>query len=104
MKRLNDILDGVRVQAIENPTNPIVGGLTYDSRAVKDGDCFFAVRGTQSDGHRYIASAIERGAKSIICEKMPEVRNADVAYVVVEDSNIAMAHMAAAFYDHPSEE
>ena len=104
MKRLNDILDGVRVQAIENPTNPIVGGLTYDSRAVKDGDCFFAVRGTQSDGHRYIASAIERGAKSIICEEMPEVRNADVAYVVVEDTNIAMAHMAAAFYDHPSEE
>ena len=104
MKRLNDILDGVRVQAIENPTNPIVGGLTYDSRAVKDGDCFFAVRGTQSDGHRYIASAIERGAKSIICEEMPEVRNADIAYVVVEDTNIAMAHMAAAFYDHPSEE
>ena len=104
MKRLNDILDGVRVQAIENPTNPIVGGLTYDSRAVKDGDCFFAVRGTQSDGHRYIASAIERGAKSIICEEMPEVRNAYVAYVVVEDTNIAMAHMAAAFYDHPSEE
>ncbi|MBQ5924419.1 MAG: UDP-N-acetylmuramoyl-L-alanyl-D-glutamate--2,6-diaminopimelate ligase [Alistipes sp.] len=104
MKRLNDILDGVRVQAIENPTNPIVGGLTYDSRAVKDGDCFFAVRGTQSDGHRYIASAIKRGAKSIICEEMPEVRNADVAYVVVEDTNIAMAHMAAAFYDHPSEE
>jgi UDP-N-acetylmuramoyl-L-alanyl-D-glutamate--2,6-diaminopimelate ligase len=104
MKRLNDILDGVRVQAIENPTNPIVGGLTYDSRAVKDGDCFFAVRGTQSDGHRYIASAIERGAKSIICEEMPEMRNADVAYVVVEDTNIAMAHMAAAFYDHPSEE
>ena len=104
MKRLNDILDGVRVQAIENPTNPIVGGLTYDSRAVKDGDCFFAVRGTQSDGHRYIASAIERGAKSIICEEMPEVRNADVAYVVVEDTNIAMAHMAAAFYNHPSEE
>ncbi|MBQ5736209.1 MAG: UDP-N-acetylmuramoyl-L-alanyl-D-glutamate--2,6-diaminopimelate ligase [Alistipes sp.] len=103
MKRLNDILDGVRVQAIENPTNPIVGGLTYDSRAVKDGDCFFAVRGTQSDGHRYIASAIKRGAKSIICEEMPEVRNADVAYVVVEDTNIAMAHMAAAFYDHPSE-
>ena len=104
MKRLNDILDGVRVQAIENPTNPIVGGLTYDSRAVKDGDCFFAVRGTQSDGHRYIASAIERGAKSIICEEMPEVRNAYVAYVVVEDTNIAMAHMAAAFYNHPSEE
>ena len=104
MKRLNDILDGVRVQAIENPTNPIVGGLTYDSRAVKDGDCFFAVRGTQSDGHRYIASAIKRGAKSIICEEMPEVRNADVAYVVVEDTNIAMAHIAAAFYDHPSEE
>ena len=104
MKRLNDLLDGVRVLNIENSQNPEIGALTYDSRAVNVGDCFFAVHGTQSDGHRYIASAIERGAVAIICEELPESRVEGVSYVMVEDSNIAMAHIAAAYYDHPSQE
>ena len=104
MKRLEELLDNVRALEIENSANPVVGSLTYDSRAVEQGACFFAVRGTQSDGHRYIASAIERGAVAIICEEMPESRVEGVSYVKVEDSNIAMAHIAAAYYDHPSRE
>ena len=104
MKRLEELLDDVRALEIENSANPEIGALTYDSRAVNVGDCFFAVRGTQSDGHRYIASAIERGAVAIICEEMPESRVEGVSYVKVEDSNIAMAHIAAAYYDHPSRE
>ena len=104
MKRLEELLDDVRALEIENSANPVVGSLTYDSRAVEQGACFFAVRGTQSDGHRYITSAIERGAVAIICEEMPENRVEGVSYVKVEDSNIAMAHIAAAYYDHPSRE
>ena len=104
MKRLEELLDDVRALEIENSANPVVGSLTYDSRAVEQGACFFAVRGTQSDGHRYIASAIERGAVAIICEEMPESRVEGVSYVKVEDSNVAMAHIAAAYYDHPSRE
>ena len=104
MKRLEELLDDVRALEIENSANPVVGSLTYDSRAVEQGACFFAVRGTQSDGHRYIASAIERGAVAIICEEMPESRVEGVSYVKVEDSNIAMAHIAAAYYNHPSRE
>ena len=104
MKRLEELLDNVRALEIENSANPVVGSLTYDSRAVEQGACFFAVRGTQSDGHRYITSAIERGAVAIICEEMPESRVEGVSYVQVEDSNIAMAHIAAAYYDHPSRE
>ena len=104
MKRLEELLDNVRALEIENSANPVVGSLTYDSRAVEQGACFFAVRGTQSDGHRYITSAIERGAVAIICEEMPESRVEGVSYVKVEDSNIAMAHIAAAYYDHPSRE
>ena len=104
MKRLEELLDDVRALEIENSANPVVGSLTYDSRAVEQGACFFAVRGTQSDGHRYITSAIERGAVAIICEEMPESRVEGVSYVKVEDSNIAMAHIAAAYYDHPSRE
>ena len=104
MKRLEELLDDVRALEIENSANPVVGSLTYDSRAVEQGACFFAVRGTQSDGHRYITSAIERGAVAIICEEMPESRVEGVSYVKVEDSNIAMAHIAAAYFDHPSRE
>ena len=104
MKRLNDLLDDVRVLEIENPNNPVVSALTYDSRTVECGSCFFAVRGTQSDGHNYIVSAIERGASVIVCEEMPTTLIDGVSYVMVEDSNIAMAHIAAAFYGHPSRE
>ncbi len=104
MKRVQELLDNVRVLEIHNSTNPIVESLTYDSRAVEQGACFFAVRGTVSDGHSYIASAIERGASTIVCESLPETLMEGISYILVEDSNVAMAHIAAAFYDHPSEE
>ncbi len=104
MKRFNELLDDARVLKIENSTNPIIASLVYDSRSVEPGSCFFAVCGTQSDGHTYIASAIERGAVAVVCERMPEERVEGVSYAVVEDSNIAMAAMAAAYYDHPSRE
>ena len=104
MKRVQELLDNVRVLEIHNSTNPIVESLTYDSRAVEQGACFFAVRGAVSDGHSYIASAIERGASAIVCESLPETLMEGISYILVEDSNVAMAHIAAAFYDHPSEE
>ena len=101
MRLLNQLLGDVRVlNNIE--LNPEIAGLEYDSRKVSAGDCFFAVVGTASDGHDYIASAIERGAKAIVCQRLPEQLSADVAYILVDDSNVAMAAMAAAFYDHPS--
>ena len=81
-----------------------VVALEYDSRRVDVGHCFFAVVGTASDGHSYIASSIERGAAAIVCQRLPEEVKEGVAYVVVEDSNVAMAAMAAAFYDYPSQE
>ncbi|MBR4045961.1 MAG: UDP-N-acetylmuramoyl-L-alanyl-D-glutamate--2,6-diaminopimelate ligase, partial [Alistipes sp.] len=104
MKRLSELLDNVRVIEIENSSNPYILGLEYDSRRVEQGSCFFAVVGGANDGHNYIDSAIERGAKAIICQQMPELQREGVAYVVVEDSNIAMAAIAASFYGHPSEE
>lgn len=103
MKRLHDLLDDVRAIEIVGG-NPEVTSLEYDSRRVERGGCFFAVRGTASDGHDYITSATERGASVVVCQELPAEVNPAVAYVVVEDSNVAMAAMAAAFYDHPTEE
>ena len=79
-----------------------ITGLTYDSRKVEAGNCFFAVRGTQSDGHNFIPKAIEAGAAVIVCEQLPEQLNPAVSYVVVKDTNAAMADIAAAYYDNPS--
>lgn len=101
MKRLQDLLDDVRAIEIVGG-NPEVASLEYDSRRVERGGCFFAVRGTASDGHNYITSATERGASVVVCQELPAEISPEVAYVVVEDSNEAMAAMAAAFYDHPT--
>lgn len=101
MKRLQDLLDDVRAIEIVGG-NPEVASLEYDSRRVERGGCFFAVRGTASDGHNYITSATERGASVVVCQELPAEISPEVAYVVVEDSNVAMAAMAAAFYDHPT--
>ena len=104
MKKLSELLVSTAVTQFVTASDPEIGALQYDSRKVESGDCFFAVRGTQSDGHDYISAAIESGAKAVICEQLPEQLNGEVSYVVVEDSNAAMADMAAAFYDYPSEE
>ncbi len=79
-----------------------VSSLSFDSRSVEPGCCFFAVVGTQSDGHKYIDQAIARGAVAVVCERLPEVVNGEVCYVVVEDANVAMGEMACAFYGYPS--
>ena len=60
------------VEAVHGDPETAVGGLTYDSRRVNPGDCFFAVRGTQSDGHDYIPMAVGKGAVAVVCEHMPE--------------------------------
>ena len=71
MKKLTDILKNTPVREVCGDTAAAIGGLVYDSRAVKPGDCFFAVLGTPSDGHDYIPMAVEKGAAAIVCERMP---------------------------------
>ena len=104
MKQLSELLTATAVVQFVTAADPQIGALEYDSRKIKAGDCFFAVCGTQSDGHNYIASAIESGAVAVVCQTLPQQLNEGVSYIVVEDSNKAMADMAAAFYDYPSEE
>lgn len=104
MKRLQDIIASVEVVQILGDAQVDISALNYDSRRVAAGDCFFAIVGVQSDGHNYIAQAVERGARAIVCERLPETPAAGICYVQVADTNAAMADMAAAFYDHPSRE
>ncbi len=104
MKRLSELLAATAVRTIVTSTDPEIAGLHYDSRKAGAGDCFFAVRGTQCDGHDFIADAVRAGVAAVVCEELPAHQKEGVSYVVVDDSNGAMADMAAAFYDHPSRE
>ena len=77
--------------------------ITADSRKVTPGALFVAVKGFSSDGHDYIANALEKGAAGIICEYVPEGLDTTGAEVeVVENSRRALALAADAFYGHPS--
>lgn len=85
-----------------NLTDREVEALAFDSRQVKPGTLFVAQRGTQTDGHNYIAKAIELGATAVVCETLPDRLNDSVAYLQVADSNVALGMIADAFYGHPS--
>ncbi len=81
-----------------------ITALEYDSRAVRPSACFFALRGTLSDGHNFIGGAIERGATAVVCEVLPEAIAPEVSYIVVEDSHKALGEAAAEFCGNPSRE
>ncbi|MBR4155938.1 MAG: UDP-N-acetylmuramoyl-L-alanyl-D-glutamate--2,6-diaminopimelate ligase [Bacteroidales bacterium] len=103
MKKINDILRQSNVIEVVGNDGKIVAGLTFDSRKCSDGIAFFALRGTQVDGHDFIGKAIEQGSKVVVCERLPEAIVDDVTYYVVEDSAVALGYAASEFYDRPSE-
>jgi len=78
--------------------------LTYDSRLVKSNTLFVAIKGTSTDGHKYIDKAIELGAVAIVCEELPSACLSHVTYLVVENSYEALALLANKMYDEPSKE
>ena len=99
---LSDLLHAVPAASLHGDAAAVVKGLTYDSREVHAGDCFFAVRGTQCDGHAFIPAAVAAGVSVVVCEELPAEPVDGVACVVVADTHAAMADLAAAFYDEPS--
>ena len=78
-------------------------GLHYDSRQIRPGDAFFALRGVVSDGHNFIASAIANGARVVFAEEMTEGLEA-VTTLLVGNSRQAMAMVAAEFYGNPTKD
>ncbi len=102
MKNLKDILYKVSVSEVYGNTDVAVNAIQFDSRQVQDNDVFVAQKGVTVDGHEYIEKAINLGAKAIICEEIPEGRSEQVTYIKVEDSNVALAIIAANYYNNPS--
>ncbi|MBP3331252.1 MAG: UDP-N-acetylmuramoyl-L-alanyl-D-glutamate--2,6-diaminopimelate ligase [Tidjanibacter sp.] len=99
---INELLNGCEQIECRGDMTTQTCGVVFDSRAVKQGDTFFAVRGTTSDGHDYIKSAIGKGATAIVCEELPTECADGVCWVQVTNSEKALATAAANFYDNPS--
>ncbi len=83
--------------------NTEVTGISYDSRLVKPGDLFIAVRGLITDGHDFIYTAIENGAKVIVYDRSDFVVPEDIVSILVQDSRLALPVIASTFFGHPEE-
>lgn len=107
MRKLQILLDVLRPERIEGPRPEEVSELTDDSRAVKAGGMFVAVRGTAVDGHQFISRALEAGASVIVCEEIPADLNPALRekalWVVVPNTAIALGLLASRWWGDPSQ-
>ncbi len=97
--QIRQLLEEIEILETACDMDMEVRGIAYDSRHVSPGDVFVAVRGYQSDGHRYIGAAMEQGASLCVCEEKP---GCAIPYVLVRDTRRALALMSCAFFSHPS--
>ncbi len=98
-----------RAEAVQS-SDPVIRGLTYDSRRVAPGDLFVALAGAEHDGHDYLARAVDLGAAALVVQDTEKTERAlpalgrEVPIVVVPDSRRALAPIAAQFFGNPAEE
>ena len=103
MALLQQILYKVKILSIIGAPVTDVNDLQIDSRKVRPGTCFIAIKGSVSDGHQFIDTAISNGASAIVCEILPARLNEKVQYTVVENTGVAAGVMAHNFYGNSSE-
>ncbi|MGH2563587.1 MAG: UDP-N-acetylmuramoyl-L-alanyl-D-glutamate--2,6-diaminopimelate ligase, partial [Ginsengibacter sp.] len=98
MALLQQILYKVKIISVAGMPVSEVNDLQTDSRKVKPGSCFIAVKGTLTDGHSFIGTAVTNGAFVIVCEVLPSALAENVQYIVVDNSAVAAGIMAHNFY------
>ena len=99
---IDELLAEVQVLEINGKKNKLVTGLAYDSRDVKPGFIFFALKGIHIDGHEYIEKAISNGAVVIFHSDEVSSFLPDISYIKVKNTRFVMSPVSSAFYDNPS--
>ncbi len=102
MKQLKDILSNINIVKGKVIDDMQIAQIRYDSRQVQDGDVFVALKGVQTDGHKFISKAVENGAKVVITEQWQDDLPGNVVQIQVADTHETLALTASAYYDHPS--
>jgi UDP-N-acetylmuramoyl-L-alanyl-D-glutamate--2,6-diaminopimelate ligase len=97
---LRDLISKVSVDIVAAEMDLIIQGISFDSRTTATGEIFIAIRGYESDGHDFIADAVNKGAICVICEEIPDT---EIPYIVVKNSRYALAAVSAAWFGYPAE-
>lgn len=97
--KLKEILKDIEILGMTADPETEVGDIAYDSRAVRPGSLFAAIVGMQSDGHRFIPMAAEKGATAVLCQTLPET---DIPYVQVADTRCALAIASRNLFGDPA--
>ncbi len=101
--QLKDLLYKIPLLATSGSMDTDITDLTMDSRTAGPGSLFVALRGTVTDGHAHIETAVRNGAWAVLCEELPTTLNGAVAYVQVQDSARALGLVSATFFGQPSQ-
>ena len=96
---LKELLEKTDVLQVSADLDAGINGVSYDSRTIRTGEVFVAIKGFQDDGRRYIEDAVGKGAACIICEDAP---GAAAPYVLVENSRKALATVSASWFGYPA--
>ena len=102
MKILSQLTASLKKKTIIGNLEIMVSEIIIDSRKVTTGSMFVALKGTQIDGHTFIQKAIDMGARSILCEDLPETRPDNITFLQVSNASEALGYLASEFYDNPS--
>lgn len=98
----NELIKDIKCTDILGDTSVSISGINIDSRKIKPGHLFVAIKGTQVDGHDYIDKAIQLGAVAVLCEKAPKEPLSGITYIVVTSTEDAVGKVATRFYGEPS--
>ena len=102
MKRVSDLVGNAGIVSVTGDSSTVIGDISFDSRNVGPDTLFVAVRGTRSDGHDFIAAAVQAGARAVICEKLPANAGSGVCWIKTDDSARTLGVVASEFYGNPS--
>ena len=102
--KLSEILTSIQTKAVVGPADIEITDVNIDSRRIASGHLFVAIKGTQTDGHKFIPKAVELGAAAVLCEDMPETLADGVTYVQVESTERTVGIVATTFQGNPSKQ
>lgn len=100
---IKELLKGLKVRRTVGRLDREVQGIAYDSRHVKEGYLFVAIRGFSEDGHTYIKNAVSRGCAGVVVENRLDLQT-ETTVVEVNDSRSTLASLSSAFYKEPAKE
>lgn len=97
--KLSDLLKDIETLDLSASQELEICGVSYDSRRTEMGDLFVAIKGFESDGHKYIGMAVQKGAAAVLCQEKPEE---DIPYILVSDSRYALALVSRNYFGDPA--